>query len=576
MSGEGANWRQKLSQPSYEAGEWQKDVPITARDGTQLYADVCLPKGKGPFPALISMSAYGKDVQHLPIPVGLASDYSRGTGGIESGLSAYFVTRGYAHVILDPRGIGKSGGEYDMQGPKEQQDGYDGIEWIAAQPWSDGNVGMLGMSYFACIQYLVAAQQPPHLKAIFAHDGFTDFYRHNYYQGGLCLWGKAHHIWRLYTTTTVRSLSERQMPREAFEKRLLELRNDPAIQSYPYLWKLTLNAHNNPMLLDLLVQEFDGPFYRERSASSMFDRIKIPVFLLSRWSAWAIHLPGAIEAFEKLPGPRRLVITETPAEGGFGRPWHENHDLVLRWYDYWLKGIANGVMDEPPVKIFVRGTNKWRAERDWPLARTRWTKLYLRAGGRLSDTPAEPHEPADSFINEPWPKPNTASPCVAYASAPMQADTEYTGPAAFYLYADIEGGPDAHWIAVINDIAPDGRKTQVTKGWLKASHRELDGGRSRPERPYHPHSRKLPVKAGEIYEYAIELRDTSNVFRKGHRIELLIRGQSSPWEDFAIFFHLNHMDRVRHRIHHTSQHPSYLLMPLIETAERENEVCEVG
>ena len=151
------SWREKLSPPAYEVGQWERDVPISARDGTQLYADVCRPRGPGQFPALMSMSAYGKDVQRLPIPVGGASDYSRGTGVIESGMSDYFVSRGYAHVILDPRGIGRSGGEYDMQGYKEQQDGYDGIEWIASQPWCDGNVGMLGMSYYACIQYLVAA-----------------------------------------------------------------------------------------------------------------------------------------------------------------------------------------------------------------------------------------------------------------------------------------------------------------------------------------------------------------------------------------------------------------------------------
>jgi predicted acyl esterase len=158
----------------------------------------------------------------------------------------------------------------------------------------------------------------------------------------------------------------------------------------------------------------------------------------------------------------------------------------------------------------------------------------------------------------------------------MTADTEYTGPAALYLHADIEGGPDAHWIVVINDIAPDGRKTLVSKGWLKASHRELDAERSRPERPYHPHTRKLEVKPGEIYDYAIELRDSSYVFKKGHRMQLLIRGQSSPWEDFTIFFHLNHMDRVRHRIHHTSRHASHLVMPLIETAEQEEEICAPG
>ncbi len=569
------SWRTKLSQPVHEVGAWEMDVPITARDGTQLYADVCRPKGPGKFPALMSMSGYGKAVQHLPIPVGGASDYSRGTGGIESGMTDYFVSRGYAHVILDPRGIGHSGGEYDMQGPKEQQDGADGIEWIASQPWCDGNVGMLGMSYFACIQYLVAAQQPPHLKAIFAHDGFTDWYRHNYYQGGICLWGKANHIWRLYDTHTTRSLSEREMPKEEFERRLTAIREDPAIRAYPYMWKLTVNASNNPMLLDLLMHPFDGPFFWERSASRIFERIRIPVFLLSRWSAWAIHLPGAIEAFEKLPGPHRMIITETPWEGGFGRPWHENHDLVLRWYDRWLKGMDNGVMKEAPVKIFVRGRNRWRDEQEWPLKRSKWVKLFLREGGRLDAMAPMPHERPDSFTNDPWQAQNSASPCVTYATPPMAEDTEYTGPHALYLHADLDW-TDAHWIVVINDIAPDGGKTQVTKGWLKASHRELDSGRSKPERPYHPHTRAVPVKPGEVNEYAIEIRDSCYVFRKGHRLQLSIRGQSSPWEDFAIFFSQNHMQAVRHRIHHNQQYPSHLLLPLVETPAGREEITAPG
>jgi predicted acyl esterase len=570
-----ADWHEQLSRPQYEPSAWERDVPIVARDGTRLYADVCRPRAAGRFPALMSMSGYGKDVQRLPVPVGGASDYSRGTGGIESGISDYFVSRGYAHVILDPRGVGRSEGEYDLQGLREQQDGYDGIEWIAAQPWCDGNVGMLGMSYFACIQYLVAAQQPPHLKAIFAHDGFTDWYRHNYYQGGIFLWGKAQHIWRLYDTHTTRTLSERNMPREEFERRVRALREDPSIQAYPYLWKLTNNAQNNPMLLDLLLHPLDGPFHWERSASRVFDRIRIPVFLLSRWSAWAIHLPGAIEAFEKLSVPRRLVITETPWEGGFGRPWHENHDLVLRWYDHWLKGIDNGVMDEAPVKIFVRGTNAWRDEQKWPLARTRWVKLYLREGGRLDDTPPLPHERTDSFVNQPWQQAGSASPCLTYATAPLAADTEYTGPHALYLHADLSGG-DANWIVVLYDVAPDGSRTQVTKGWLKASHRETDAERSRPERPYHPHTRAVPVAPGEVEEYAIEIRDSSYVFRKGHRLQLLIRGQSSPWEDFAIFFHLNIMEAVRHRVHHTQRHPSHLLLPLVETESGWEAKCQLG
>lgn len=295
----------------------------------------------------------------------------------------------------------------------------------------------------------------------------------------------------------------------------------------------------------------------------MFERIKVPVLLMVRWSAWDIHLPGAFQAWQGLATPKKMIIFETLESTGPRRPWRDHQDILLRWYDHWLKGNDTGMMDEAPIRLLIKGRNVWRDEQEWPLARTQWKKLYLREGGRLDPAPPLPHERPDSFVNQPWQQAGTSSPCVTYTTAPMAADTEYTGPHALYLYADLSGA-DANWIVVVYDVAPDGGKTQVTKGWLKASHRELDAERSKPERPYHPHTRAVPVAPGEIEEYAIEIRDSSYVFRKGHRLQLLIRGQSSPWEDFAIFFHLNIMEAVRHRVHHTHAHPSHLLLPLVE------------
>jgi len=196
-----------VSQPKHKV-KLEEDIRIIARDGTDLFADIYRPNAEGKFPALLSISPYGKDIIKLPCPVGRRSDYTRGTGGIEAGISEYFVTRGYVHVIADYRGIGRSGGEYCHFGQKQQEDGYDIIEWIAKQPWCNGNVGMLGMSYFAVNQYLVAAQNPPHLKAIFAHDGFTDMYRHLAYHGGILNFGFYHHIWRLIVTHTTEPMSK--------------------------------------------------------------------------------------------------------------------------------------------------------------------------------------------------------------------------------------------------------------------------------------------------------------------------------------------------------------------------------
>lgn len=556
------DWHENLSKAQYEMGAWEKQVPVTARDGTQLYVDVCRPKAAGKFPALLSMSPYGREIQHLAPPAGRESDYTRGTGGIESGMTDYFVPRGYVHVHGDPRGIGRSGGDYTHFGEQEQQDGADMIEWIAAQPWCDGNVGMLGMSYFAKSQWLVASQQPPHLKAIFIHDGYTDTYRHMAYHGGIFNYGFYHHIWRLFPTSTTQPMSKKLFSPEEYERKLEELRQDKDIRTYPYLYKLTINPEYNPLLLDLLLHPFDGPFYQERSAYPDFDKIKIPVFLVSRWSAWAIHLPGAIQAFNALKVPRKMVITETPWEGGFGRPWYENHDLVLRWYDHWLKGIDNGVMDEPPVKIFVKGINTWRSEQEWPLARVQYVKYYLHEGGALSTLPQMPHERHSRFRNETWQAPGKTSPCLTYTTEPVATDTEISGPIAFHFWASLSEA-DANWFVQVRDVAPDGTASIVSKGWLKASHRELDEQLSTAERPYHKHLRRLETKPNEIYAYAIDIKDTSYVFTEGHRIQLLIKGQDSPWEDFAIWYHVTNATETEHTIYSDARYSSHLLMPVV-------------
>ncbi len=558
--GETKDWRESVSQPKYEM-RLDEDVLIPARDGVKLWADVYRPDAEGKFPALISISPYGKDTQKLPCPPG-ASDYTRGTGGHESGMEDYFVPRGYVNVKADVRGTGNSDGEYCHFGTKWAEDGYDIVEWAAAQRWCNGKVGMLGMSWWATPQYLVAAQQPPHLKAIFIHDGYTDEYRHCAYHGGIFNFGFYHHIWRLIHTHMTKPMSEKEFSREELAAKLRQLKSSYEIQSYPYMWKLITHPEVNPLMLDLLLHPYDGPFYWERSACTKYDRIKVPVYFVTRWSAWAIHLPGVIDAFLNVKTPRKLLVTTTAWEGGFDRPWHENHDIVLRWYDHWLKGIDTGIMDEPLIKLWTHGINEWRTEREWPLARTRWTKFYLRGNGRLSETPPTWNEGCESFVNVPWAKPGDKAPCVKFVTEPLSEDLEVTGPLAVYFHAALSTD-EANWMVDIKDIAPDGSETMISKGWLKASHRELDESKSKPYRPYHPHTRSLPIVPGRIYEYAIDIRDTSNVFKAGHRLQLVIKGQDAPWDDFFIWYHVNNMKETRHTIYHTPEYLSYLLMPVI-------------
>lgn len=541
----------------------RKDVRIRMRDGVHVCVDIYYPEAEGRFPALLGMSCYGKDIQKLPVP-DYPTDAVLGNGGIESGDSEYFVSRGYVHVIADSRGTGLSEGAYRVLARKEQEDGYDVIEWMAAQPWCNGNVGMLGMSYFAMIQYLIAAQNPPHLKAICPVDASADQYRHFNRHGGLLdivfpfqWWG---HI-------LAHAVEPPDIPAGELKKTIEELKADEDIRSFPTAYMHLMFPDKNPHLFDVLVHPHDGPFYWERSAYTKFDRIKIPVCIISRWTSFETHLPGAFSAYTGLDVPCKKLMLTIPESGvGFNRPWHEYHDIILRWYEHWLKGIDTGLREEPPIHMLVQGTNQWRHEQEWPLARTRWTRFFLRqAGALLQEAPSGKEQP-DEFSNVPGLKPGLAIPSVDYVTGPLSENTEVTGPSAIHFSAAIDA-QDADWMVVLIDVDQGGSEKVVSKGWLKASHRELDESRSRPYQPFHPHTRSVPVEPGKICTYSIDLKETSYVFKKGHRIQLKIKGQDATWEgktySYRIHGHLPRSRVIRHSIYHSAEHPSYLLLPLV-------------
>ncbi len=553
------NWLELVSQPVYRM-KVKRDVPIMVRDGVKLYADVYYPDAPGRFPALLSYSCYGKDMQGLYVPEGIGFS-TRGSGGNEAGNSEYFVSRGYVHVIAECRGTGYSEGVYTYYGRKEREDGYDIVEWMARQPWCDGNVGMLGMSYFAIVQYLTAAEQPPHLKAICAYEAYTDAYRHSSYHGGMLNLFRVG-WWNIVPARATEIASWKEFPGDQLQSMIEALRNNDDIRAYPYLYLATIVPEKNPPLFDVLMHPYDGPYYWERSAYTKFDKIKIPCYCISRWNGWPIHLSGAFDAYNGIKGPTKLMIMNTPSLLGPNRPWREDHDIVLRWYDHWLKGRDTGLMDEPPVKLLIQGTDEWRFENEWPLARTKWTKFYLRGGGLLSDTPSSHDEKSDSFSNIGWLKPRAEIPAVKYTTPPLTQDVEVTGPVTLYLYASLST-QDADWVVNINDIAADGSERLITKGWLKASHRELDQSKSKPYKPYHPHTRSQPVVPGQVYEYAVEIKETANVFKAGHRLQLVIKGQDSEQEEHGAWYHLASLTETRHEVFHTVKYPSYLLLPII-------------
>ena len=551
-------WHAQVSQPTHTM-RVMRGVCITARDGTALACDVYLPQQAGRYPALLSYSHYGKDLQRV---TGKRSPLSPliGNGGLEAGDSEYFVQRGYVHVIADARGSGDSQGEFCYQGAKEQEDGYDIIEWMAAQPWCDGNCGMLGMSYFAVMQYMVAAQQPPHLKAIVPYEALTDRYRQSTYHGGLLNEGFWHQWWGHVSVDGMTPLSFDKHNAEEIQRRVQALMQTPEIQRSPYLHIQLKYPKKNPLLFDWLLHPLDGPLYWERSPNRMFDRIKIPTFLVTRWTSWAVHLAGAFEAYAGIDAPKKLLIMETESTLGPLRPWTDHQDLILRWYDHWLKGRDTGMMDEPPIRLLIKGRNTYRDEHEWPLARTRWTPYYLGAEGTLS-TQAPREAGSATFDNHPDLPPGRPPVGITFQSAPFEVATEVTGPVSLSFTADISQA-DATWIVTLRDVGPDGSSRTLTKGWLRASHREIDPARSTPYRPYHPHTACETLEPGQAYTYAIEIRETSNVFLPGHRLALDIKGQDSTAED-PIWVHTCNALPTRHTVHFGPDAPSHLLLPVI-------------
>lgn len=545
----------------------EHDLLVSMRDGVRLAVDVYRPPGDGPFPALLALSPYGKGKQALQ-PVAQPPASPLWDGGVEAGDPHFLTANGYAHVVADCRGVNKSEGAYrGWMSKQEAEDGYDLVEWIAAQEWCDGAVGMVGISYFGTIQLHVAAEKPPHLKAIMPWNAVADFYREATHHGGIV----QTFFFDLYTRSTRGNpvaVTEEEHTPEALDRLVEERKADPDLRMYTTLWNIVDNPVTNPSFFDVLMHPLDGPFYWERSAYTLYDKIDVPFYTRSGWWAYAhMHLVGAFQHFNGIDAPRKLEIDRPVDEE---RPLARAYDEeVVRWYDYWLKGLDTGVMDEPPLRLFVMGADTWRLEHEWPLARTEWTELHLRAWGRLTVEPEHLGESSDSFLQQPLSETAEIAE-VVYATEPLQADTEVIGPVSLVLHAAIDQD-DTNWIVVLDDVDAAGRGRELTRGFLKASHRELDDARSTAGAPHHPHLRREPVELGAVTEYAIALSPTANLFRRGHRIRLRItsldyRGNPRPAAGVSQVhypWHVCSSRATRHTVFHDVRHPSRLLLPII-------------
>lgn len=576
--------------PEFDGLIEERDVAVPMRDGVKLSIDVYRPDTDRPLPALLAFAIYNKDFQGPDMARDLQSQpawSSQWSGPIEAGDTRFLAARGYVHVIGGPRGIGKSEG-----GGSREWDSYDLIEWIAAQPWCDGNVGMIGISGFGAEQLYAARQQPPHLKAIAPFDprgayGVLGGFRHEY-SGGMV------HLFRYLVGHYSAMHQTRGGPGELSPEREEWWRAamaNPDYRMYPHIFNVVAQkGQHMPPYFDLLINPYDRAETVTDSEAS-FARIKVPTYTGSGWYGYTYktHLNGAQTYFEKIDAPKKLSLL---GPTHLARPFHTMHDELLRWYDHWLKGIDTGVMDEPPVKYWVMGANEWRTAAEWPPPSVKWTKLYLKSWERMSakapvGTSADDWVQADSFVQMPPTQTGTIQ-RLRYMTDPLPADLTIAGPSALHLYAAIDK-TDTNWIVSLKDVGPDvsvrsvreGERTvpadlperELTRGWLKASHRAVDETRSLPGRPWHPLTREAqqPVVPGEVVEYQIEILATANTFLKGHRIAIdimsldLPTGVGGATNAEYVPYHICSSETVVHRVFHDPERPSHLLLPVTES-----------
>jgi predicted acyl esterase len=550
----------------------RKDLRVPMRDGVHLAADAYHAQGDTPRPALVALSPYGKELQALALTMPPQRRPSPlWDGCIEAGDIARVVKEGYVHVIGDVRGSGASEGEhignYNAGGVSLGQDAHDLIEWVAAQPWCNGVVGMIGISYFASMQIFAAAERPPHLKALFVSGGHFDFYETTYHGGVMWFMPRAAREGRggdsgWAFTHRHRSRMLAQCSEAELKRRVAERLADPDVAAWPNLVHLLHYPIHHESWFDIVMNPLDGEWYEERNPINLARDIDIPVYLqINQGRGWTVD--GTLELFEQLKGPKKLEIGPYPPMQT--RPWVDDHDTMFRWYDHWLKGIDNGIMDEPAVKVHVEGRRQWLTGEHWPVVPVQHRPLYLRARGKLAFEP-EPMGPDHAHPEGFYQAPLTLTDKVeklTWATEPFTDATAVHGVGAAHLFVAIDQN-DTNFILRLWDEASTGKRQLVTTGFLKASHRELDD-RTREGNPYHPHTRSVPVEPGVIHEYVVRLYPFANEFRAGHRLVLeLMCNEPLVDEHNALLppdaFHLPVGRPVTHTVYRDAEHPSRLVL----------------
>jgi uncharacterized protein len=557
-----------------------RDLVQPMRDGTRLRADVYLPDGPGPFPALVERTPYGKD----------------NSPEMQVGAPPFFARHGYAVVVQDVRGRFASEGRFvpfhdDGWGPT--RDGYDTVEWIATQPWCTGQVGTIGGSYAGATQYRLAPTRPPHLRAMYVRESSADYWAEWVYHGGafeLAFMLEWTVRWTYNNLAHLaRSDAEYRARKGILERALAEL---PSWQRHVPLGPNPLVEGLDDWYNDFLAHPEDGPYWRQWSIQSQHAEIDTPMVHLGGW--FDIFLAGTLKNYMGIRAKgrtaaaragQRLVVgpwvhgpwnmaKRVQGEVDFGDEGVRDYNAIrLPWFDYWLKGVSNGVLDEPPVQLFVMGENRWRFADAYPWPGTRYVPWYFHAGGGLDQTAPTGAEPADSYLYEfddPVPTLGGATlnlpggafdqrpiegRCLVYTSAPVERPLTIIGPVTATLHA-MSSAPDTDWVVRLTDVHPDGTSRLLTDGILRARYRES----TTSPRPLTPH---------RVYEFSVDLWATANTFLPGHRIRIAVTSSSFPRFDRnpntggSIGGEATGLPALN-TVFHDAVRPSHVTLPVIE------------
>jgi putative CocE/NonD family hydrolase len=558
-------------------------VPIRMRDGVSLYADVYRPVGNERYPVIVSRTPYSTE---------------RFPSAYEAGV--YFSRRGYVYVFQDVRGRHESDGRWEPFFDDEH-DGYDTVEWAARQPWSNGKVGMQGGSYLGHNQWRAAQAAPPSLVTIFPSVASTSIYHD---------WITLNGAWRLsfnFGWGPVRQESRiMQNPGVHTVDGLHAIHYDEVQRHLPLNTMQQLVGRRARFYDDWLANPDYNAYWKPLNVEDMFAKIAVPVHTFGGW--FDIFSQGTLRGYvgmsqkgptERIRRGSNIVIgpwghgsTQKTGDIDFGPTAHVNEQaLQLRWYDYWLKGIDNGLAAEPPVKLFVMGRNEWVLENEYPLARTEFRPLYFASGGKANSDRGDGRltwqkptgsSPADRFRydpNDPVPSlggnnccgtPTPAGPrdqrpiegrqdVLIYTSEPLPQEIEVTGPVKVVLHASSDA-PDTDFVAKLVDVRPDGTSYNMAEGIVRARYRDSVAA-------------PTPLTPGKVYRFEIDMVGTSVAFLKGHRIRVHVTSSHFPQFDRnpntgARFGATTEVRVAEQTIVHDADHPSHILLPVIPARTR--------